>query len=56
MLVTKIGPEGDLSEKERQKILRLKNISALNVNKNILRTETAAISLISIVNFFGLSQ
>ena len=51
-----IGPEGDLSEKERQKILRLKNISALNVNKNILRTETAAISLISIINFFGLSQ
>ena len=51
-----IGPEGDLSEKERQKILRLKNISALNINKNILRTETAAISLISIINFFGLSQ
>ncbi len=51
-----IGPEGDFTEKEREKILDLKNIQSIKINENILRTETAAISLISIVNFYRLSQ
>ena len=46
-----IGPEGDFSEKERDKILGLNNICSLKFNDNILRTETAAISMISILNF-----
>ena len=50
-----IGPEGDFTEEERQKILELKNIQCLKINNNILRAETAAISMISIVNFNFLS-
>ena len=50
-----IGPEGDFTEEERQKILELKNIQCLKINNNILRAETAAISIISIVNFNFLS-
>jgi len=50
-----IGPEGDFTEDERQKILELKNIQCLKINNNILRAETAAISMISIVNFNFLS-
>ena len=50
-----IGPEGDFSEKERCAILNLKNINSLKINNNILRAETAAISMISILNFNFLS-
>tara|TARA_B100000029_G_scaffold50622_1_gene46053 strand:+ start:41 stop:742 length:702 start_codon:yes stop_codon:yes gene_type:complete len=50
-----IGPEGDFSIKEREKILKLKNIISFKVNNNILRSETAAISIISIINFNLLS-
>ena len=50
-----IGPEGDFSSKEREKILKLKNIIPLKINENILRSETAAISMISIVTFNLLS-
>ena len=50
-----IGPEGDFTEEERQKILELKNIQCLKINNNIPRAETAAISMISIVNFNFLS-
>ena len=50
-----IGPEGDFTEDERQKIIELKNIQCLKINNNILRAETAAISMISIVNFNFLS-
>ena len=46
-----IGPEGDFSEKERKKILSLKNVQSLKLNNNILRTETATISAISILNY-----
>ena len=46
-----IGPEGDFSIKEREKILKLKNIIPLKINNNILRSETAAISMISIISF-----
>ena len=50
-----IGPEGDFSEKERNTILNLKNIKSLKIHNNILRAETAAISMISILNFNFLS-
>ena len=50
-----IGPEGDFSLKEREKILKLKNIIPLKINNNILRSETAAISMISIISFNLLS-
>ena len=51
-----IGPEGDFSENERKEILDLKNVKSLKINKNILRAETAAISIISIISFKILSQ
>ena len=50
-----IGPEGDFSIKERENILKLKNILPLKINDNILRSETAAISMISIISFNLLS-
>ena len=50
-----IGPEGDFSLKEREGILKLKNIIPLKINDNILRSETAAISIISIISFNLLS-
>ena len=50
-----IGPEGDFSIKERKNILKLKNIIPLKINHNILRSETAAISMISIISFNLLS-
>ena len=50
-----VGPEGDFTIKEREKILKLKNLIPLKINENILRSETAAISIISIVTFNLLS-
>ena len=50
-----IGPEGDFSIKERKNILKLKNIMPFKINDNILRSETAAISMISIISFNLLS-
>ena len=50
-----IGPEGDFSLKERENILKEKNIIPIKINKNILRSETAAISMISIISFNLLS-
>ena len=50
-----IGPEGDFTAKERQNILKLKKINPLKINQNILRSETAAISMISIICFNFLS-
>ena len=46
-----IGPEGDFSETEKEKILSFKDVQALKINENILRSETAVISAISIVNY-----
>ena len=46
-----IGPEGDFSEAERNKILTFKGVQAIKINENILRSETAVISAISIVNY-----
>ena len=50
-----IGPEGDFSIKERENILKTKNLIPLKINNNILRSETAAISMISVVSFNLLS-
>ena len=47
-----IGPEGDFTESEREQILNFKDVQSLKISNNILRTETAAISAISIVNYF----
>ena len=46
-----IGPEGDFSESERDKILSFKGVQSVKINENILRSETAVISAISIVNY-----
>ena len=46
-----IGPEGDFSEVERQEILRFNGVQAIKINENILRSETAVISAISIINY-----
>ena len=50
-----IGPEGDFTVKERENILKLKKLIPLKINQNILRSETAAISMISIISFNLLS-
>ena len=47
-----IGPEGDFSEKERELILNFKSVKSININQNILRAETATISIISIISYF----
>jgi 16S rRNA (uracil1498-N3)-methyltransferase len=46
-----VGPEGDFSEIEREKILSYKGVQAIKINENILRSETAVISAISIINY-----
>ena len=46
-----IGPEGDFSETEREKILSFKGVQPIKINENILRSETAVISAISIINY-----
>ena len=46
-----IGPEGDFSEVERQKILSFNGVQSFKISENILRSETAVISAISIVNY-----
>ena len=46
-----IGPEGDFSEAEREEILLFSGVQTIKINENILRSETAVISAISIVNY-----
>ena len=46
-----IGPEGDFSETEREKILSFNGVQPVKINENILRSETAVISAISIINY-----
>jgi 16S rRNA (uracil1498-N3)-methyltransferase len=46
-----IGPEGDFSEKEREQILKFEGVQPIKINQNILRSETAVISAISIINY-----
>ncbi|MDA7573249.1 16S rRNA (uracil(1498)-N(3))-methyltransferase [Candidatus Pelagibacter sp.] len=46
-----IGPEGDFSEKEREEILNFDSVQPIKINQNILRSETAVISALSIINY-----
>ena len=46
-----IGPEGDFSEREREEILRFNDVQPIKINENILRSEKAVISALSIVNY-----
>ena len=46
-----VGPEGDFSESERQFIIDLKQSCSLSLSSNILKTETAAVAAVTIVNF-----
>ena len=46
-----IGPEGDFSPSERDFILANSNVTSFTISKNILRSDTAVISAISLVNF-----
>ena len=46
-----IGPEGDFSEKEREEILNFDGVQPIKINQNILRSETAVISALSIINY-----
>ena len=46
-----VGPEGDFSEKEREEILKFNGVQPIKINGNILRSETAVISALSIINY-----
>ena len=46
-----IGPEGDFSENERAQILKFHDVQSIKLNDNILRSETAVISSLSIINY-----
>ena len=46
-----IGPEGDFTPAERKMILESGNTIPFSISKNILRTETAAISALSLLNY-----
>jgi 16S rRNA (uracil1498-N3)-methyltransferase len=48
-----IGPEGDFSPGERESILARANTTSFSISKNILRSDTAVISAISLVNFIN---
>jgi len=46
-----IGPEGDFTPAERKMILENGNTISFSLSKNILRSETAAISALSLLNY-----
>ena len=46
-----IGPEGDFSPSERKMILEKKNTISFSLSRNILRSETATISALSVINY-----
>ena len=48
-----IGPEGDFTPVERELILSYPKVIPLKLSKNILRSDTAVISAISLVNFIN---
>jgi len=48
-----IGPEGDFSPSERKSILSISEVIPFTISKNILRSDTAVISAISLVNFIN---
>ncbi len=48
-----IGPEGDFSPKERETILGNTAVKPFTLSRNILRSDTAVISAISLINFIN---
>ena len=48
-----IGPEGDFSPSERELILSNSDTVPFTISRNILRSDTAVISAISLVNFIN---
>ena len=50
-IIVLIGPEGDFSPFERDSILGNSNVTSFTLSRNILRSDTAVISAISLVNF-----
>ncbi len=48
-----IGPEGDFSPVEREHILQNRAVKPFTLSRNILRSDTAVISAISLVNFIN---
>ena len=46
-----VGPEGDFTPDERKMILQNKNTISFSISNNILRTETATISALSLINY-----
>ena len=48
-----IGPEGDFSPSERETILGNLAVKPFTISRNILRSDTAVISAISLVNFIN---
>ena len=48
-----IGPEGDFSPAERELILKNSAVKPFTLSRNILRSDTAVISAISLVNFIN---
>ena len=48
-----IGPEGDFSPEEREFILKNRSVKPFTLSRNILRSDTAVISAISLVNFIN---
>ncbi len=48
-----IGPEGDFSPSERKAILESLTVKPFTISRNILRSDTAVISAISLVNFIN---
>ena len=48
-----IGPEGDFSPSERELILECPSVKPFTISRNILRSDTAVISAISLVNFIN---
>ena len=51
-----IGPEGDFSPSERELMLANSNVVPFTISKNILRSDTAVISAISLVNYINNSH
>jgi len=47
-----IGPEGDFTENERKMIINLNQTCSISLAKNILKVETAALSAITLVNYY----
>ncbi len=51
-----IGPEGDFTPLERESILQNRAVKPFTLSRNILRSDTAVISAISLVNFINNSN